>query len=276
MNEPRLPADFAFVKMSGHGNHFILADNRSGLLSERAEFTRFYSRAEILGADGVIFLERSENEDFRMRYLNRDGSEAAMCGNGSRCISHFAQTLGYKDSGVFETPAGPVSYRITKNGVRVGMPKPKFLFMKEIEGKSIYHVNTGVPHVVYNAVNQKEFEAFDAEAGRQLRYHAEFAPEGVNVNIVIMNDGILFVRTYERGIEAETLACGTGAVAAALFAEKEGLGKFPFRIGTRSGAELMLDQDGQRNVFLEGEVKTHYHGRIPREDLSPFLLKIRV
>ncbi|MBV9391966.1 MAG: diaminopimelate epimerase, partial [Verrucomicrobia bacterium] len=213
----------AFTKMSGAGNDFILLDNRHGeLCLEREQIALLCDRHRGVGADGLLIVERPQGAaDFRMRYYNQDGGEAEMCGNGARCFARYAGRLdGSKTSLNFETVAGLIEAKILDSSVQLAMTKPINLELDRtisIDDRkfSIHSVNTGVPHAVIFVEN---LESIDIRSlGSQIRFHRAFAPEGTNANFVqIQENGKLAIRTYERGVEGETLACGTGVVAAAL------------------------------------------------------------
>jgi diaminopimelate decarboxylase len=212
-----------FTKLQGSGNDFIVIDNRSGLIKNRPEFARtICPRKTGIGADGVLLLEKSQVADFKMRIFNPDGSEPQMCGNGARCIARFAhlkRIVGEKCS--FETLSGRIFSQVKKNRVRIRMKDPSISHLNlEINlGDGSYKghfLDTGVPHFVLFV---PEVEKIDLpEMGSRIRYHGKFQPEGTNVDFAEIKDETVRMRTYERGVEAETLSCGTGAVATAIAA----------------------------------------------------------
>jgi diaminopimelate epimerase len=213
-----------FTKMNGAGNDFVMVDNRQGTLELKPELIlRLCDRHRGIGADGLIAAEAplSEGADLRMRYFNADGGEAEMCGNGARCFSRFgARLLGRPDALCFDTLAGIITAELLGEDVRLGMSVPHSLAMGTAlavgeTSLSVHFLNTGVPHAV---VFREDLAGTDVRGlGSGLRYHAHFAPKGTNANFVnVRADGSLAVRTYERGVEDETLACGTGVVASAL------------------------------------------------------------
>ena len=266
-----------FKKMSGAGNDFIVIDNRTGVVPEQGRRERFEAwcqRRVGVGADGVLLVEPPEDQahHFRMRYYNADGGEAESCGNGARCIARFAHLIGaVPDTMSFETLAGPYRAEIGKLDVTVGMSDP-FDLRREIEIEvpdlfedEVDYINTGVPHVVV-MVNELELAPI-IELGAKIRFHSEFSPAGTNVNFVCKrNDGGLDIRTYERGVENETLACGTGAVASALIAHLDGYGVSPVPVHTRGGTILTVHFENRGEMFsniqLQGEARVVYEGSL--------------
>jgi diaminopimelate epimerase len=224
-----------------------------------------------VGADGLILIENSEKVDFKWRFYNSDGSRAEMCGNGARCAARFAYLNGIAgENQSFETDAGIVSAEIIAQRAKVKMPDPGELDTGvTIDLKhgplTVGRVNTGVPHVVIDVNDLEGTDVFNQ--GREIRYHRAFAPAGTNVNFVTRLDkGLIAIRTYERGVEDETLACGTGSIAAALVtSEKKGWAS-PVRVLTRSGIELKIHfsrhPDGYRAVHLEGDARVVYRGEL--------------
>ena len=275
----------SFTKMSGSGNDFILMDGMDGSLSwmDSPWVKGICQRALSVGADGVIILERDDAYDFAWRFFNSDGSIAEMCGNGSRCAARFAYERGIADSTMtFSTLAGPIRAEVFGKRVKVQLSTPRLL--KEevpltVEGQtySLFYANTGVPHVVLEV---EDVEAFPlVEVGRKIRYHEFFSPAGTNVNVVqILDDHTLKVRTYERGVENETLACGTGSVASAMMASmRKGMGS-PLTVHTASGEVLTISWKGDVGtwapIFFEGEVRFIYEGRLSPEALPGIAEKI--
>lgn len=213
-----------FTKMNGAGNDFVMIDNRAGIFSyDAARIARLCDRHRGVGADGLIAAEwpTSEGANLKMRYFNADGGEADMCGNGARCFSRFGGSLlGLKEQITFETLAGTLTADLLGDQVRLAMSQPHSLALNaqlSAAGDSleVQFLNTGVPHAV---VFRADLPGTDVRTlGAALRYHEHFAPKGTNANFVaIESPGKLAVRTYERGVEDETLACGTGVVASAL------------------------------------------------------------
>jgi diaminopimelate epimerase len=266
-----------FMKMSGSGNDFILIDHRKPFMGEdrMKDFVKRVCRRRVsVGADGLIFVERSKKADFKWRFFNADGSEAEMCGNGGRCAARFAylkKIVG--PSLTFETLAGVLSAQVDGRKVKLELTKPYGLKLDEtllIEGKEqvISNLNTGVPHAVLFLEDLEELDI--VRIGRAIRYHPHFSPNGTNANFVrVENVSQLSIRTYERGVEDETLACGTGAVASALISAFKRLVKSPVSIKTKGGEVLVvyfeIEAKDAKGVFLEGDVHIVYEGEMWEE-----------
>ncbi len=267
-----------FWKMSGSGNDFIVIDHRKPLIphADLQDFvTKVCRRGLSVGADGVILIESSTKADYAWRFFNADGGEAESCGNGSRCVARFAYLQGIAAAQhLFETRAGPVCAQILiGGGVRVRLPDPSDLRLNlSVEIDSVkyegHFINTGVPHVVYFV---EDVDAVDVvRLGRATRHHPRFAPAGTNANFV---QGIgrskLKIRTYERGVEDETLACGTGSIAAAIVAQALGKVTPPVLLHTQGGMMLGVDftetQGTFTNIFLEGDARIIYKGEMQEE-----------
>ena len=264
-----------FTKSVATGNDFIIVDNRNMALKgdpaaiAKKVCDRFYG----IGADGLLLVEKSKDADFRMRIFNSDGSEAEMCGNGSRCIALYAHVKKIAPADMtIETMAGILNANVRGNSVKVKLTDPKdiqwnlCLMIHECPYK-VSLANTGVPHVVHFV---EDLEAIEVKnLGPKMRYHEEFSPHGANVDFVKIldkNKNKIAVRTYERGVENETLACGTGAVASAIIsAEAEKLVS-PITVETKSGETLKVyfeSLEGNfKNVYLEGMAKLVYEGEI--------------
>jgi diaminopimelate epimerase len=265
-----------FTKMNGAGNDFVMIDNRSGEVRLSAEeIVRICDRHRGVGADGILLLEPAENRaDFRMRYYNRDGGEAEMCGNGARCFARFAKRVAKAgDDLSFETPAGVIGARMEGAQVRLTMSEPRDLRMnldiwagdKTFRG---HFINSGVPHVVIPVAKLADAEV--QACGESIRRHEMFAPAGANVNFLERRgEREIAIRTYERGVESETLACGTGVVASALvFAVMERLSG-PIGVLVKDGTELKVGfaRDGERftDVTLTGPAEFVFEGTIDVE-----------
>lgn len=265
-----------FYKMSGGGNDFILIDNRSGLIKEDAGrfAARVCRRKFSVGADGLILIEPSDKVDFRWRFYNSDGSKAEMCGNGGRCAARFAYILEIaKENLSFETNAGIIKAEVRGKRVKLALPEPMDL-RRNIEIpvderiRILSFVNTSVPHAVKIVPNVDNFDVVGI--GRKIRYHKEFQPAGTNVDFVqIVDEHNILMRTYERGVEDETLACGTGAVASAIIVSLSGKVKPPVAVKTRGGEILniyfKIDHTGFKDVYLEGDTSVVYNGEIWEE-----------
>ena len=270
-----------FEKMSGTGNDFIIIDNRSlGIpLAEQSDLARKLCRRKFsIGADGLLFIEESTVADFAWNFYNADGSLAEMCGNGSRCAARFAYRHGIAGKKMkFATLAGIIEAEIGEEEavIRVRMTRPHdfrlglSLSVGDAERAAAY-VDTGVPHAVIFVDND---DVPVQTWGRVVRFHELFAPKGANANFVrALPDGRLKVRTYERGVEAETLACGTGAVASALFAALQKGLKSPIEVITSGGEMLtilfdLFDGPEADNVFLQGPTRLVYSGNVTAEAL---------
>ncbi|MDD5680918.1 MAG: diaminopimelate epimerase [Candidatus Omnitrophica bacterium] len=263
-----------FTKLVATGNDFILVDNgRKKVESKVGSLARFAKkicdRRQSVGADGLLVLEGSHKADIAMRIFNPDGSEASMCGNGSRCIAYYAANRDITgDKLSIETKAGILNALVRKNRVRIGMTPPKDLKtgISIPLGTSLMpfnFVNTGVPHAVTIV---KSFDGIDVKStGRYIRHHEAFAPNGANVDFVKI-DGRhrISIRTYERGVEDETLACGTGAVASAIIASELTRVRPPVVVRTFGKDVLRIyfkKENGiYKDVYMEGEVKLVFDG----------------
>jgi diaminopimelate epimerase len=262
-----------FTKMNGAGNDFILIDNRAGDIDlNRSQVARLCDRHRGIGADGILLLETpSDHADFRMRYFNADGGEAEMCGNGARCFARFANKVaGTKGKISFETPAGVISAELTGELVTLQMTEPTDLRLSVpvqvgAEKKIVHFINSGVPHVVVPVAQVGDVDV--SREGSTIRYHEMFSPKGANVNFIEKRGADkIAVRTYERGVEDETLACGTGVVASALvFAVTENV-RGPINVIARGGDELRVGfkKAGTKfeNVTLTGPAEFVFEGTI--------------
>lgn len=267
----------SFYKMSGSGNDFILIDNMDGILSGM-DLKKFASRIcahrYSIGGDGLILIEKSSVADFKCNLYNADGSQAEMSGNGSRCAARFASLLGIaKKKMTFETGAGVIGAEVEGFNVKVGFPPPiglKLNIMVNINGEILdgHFVNSGVPHLVYIVEDLERIDII--KIGRATRYHALFSPAGTNVDFITLGSGnALRIRTYERGVEDETLACGTGSVASAIIASLLKGVTPPVTLKTRSGKDLIVHfkRDGERflDILLEGDAMVIYEGEMWEE-----------
>jgi diaminopimelate epimerase len=258
-----------FFKYQGTGNDFILIDNRSlhwsNVLSAEI-IAKLCDRRFGIGADGLMLLQPSDTFDFEMIYMNADGKESSMCGNGGRCIVAFAQYLGIikNNTTTFKAIDGDHHAVIEANQtVRLGMSS-----VNHIERRGgAYYLNTGSPHYV---VFVDEVDKVDVlQEGRKIRYNDEFAEHGTNVNFVqILNESLLKVRTYERGVEAETFSCGTGVTAAAIAADlKMNCANDSFAIKTLGGDlevsyQNMNHGEFYTNITLAGATQLVFTGEI--------------
>lgn len=285
-----------FTKMTAAGNDFVMIDNRSGIMPRRASDVsslarRLCDRKFGVGADGMILIELSRRADFKMRYLNADGSEVSMCGNGARSVARFARDIGAikKSKGAFETPAGIIRFELKKSSVKIYLPSPRGIrldFPITIENKKgaaggsrlrAHFADTGVPHAVIFVGNIEKTPV--VRLGRAIRYHAAFAPAGTNADFVkVTGSSSISVRTYERGVEDETLACGTGVTASAIISGLRGKVRPPVKCLTRGGKILTVDYKISRadsaasvrassgfavtDVSLEGPAEVVFTGKL--------------
>lgn len=266
----------AFTKAVASGNDFIIIDNKNGELDARSldypEMARDLCRKKLsIGADGLLVLEGAEDADFRMRVINPDGSEVDMCGNGARSSALYASRCGWGDELKIRTGAGILEAIVKGDNVKLKMSEPKDLRLaiKLGVGKNmmiVHHINTGVPHVVHLV---EDLENYDVKKiGRMIREHTMFAPEGTNADFVGEIEGsFAALRTYERGVEDETLACGTGTVASAIMLALLGYVKSPVKMRTRGGDVLTIyfniaGNQKVSDVYLEGDVNIVCEGKV--------------
>jgi diaminopimelate epimerase len=263
----------AFFKMQGSGNDFVVIDNRELQLpvAFMPEWARLVCRKSFgVGADGIIFLEAAEpgsGVDYRWHFYNADGSRAEMCGNGSRCAAKIAVMLGFAPcEHVLGTDAGGIKASVLDNDeVRVRLTPPADLMTGltlDVDGErlTVHFVNTGVPHAVVFVADVAGVDV--KRLGRAIRFHEAFAPKGTNANFVSVKDnGHLMLRTYERGVEDETYACGTGACASVVIAHALGLTGPEADVTTTGGEILGVSlEDGQ--VFMRGGAEITFSGEL--------------
>jgi len=263
-----------FTKMNGAGNDFVMLDNRDGTLSVTGpQIACLCDRHRGVGADGLLMVERTAGKaEFRMRYYNADGREAEMCGNGARCFARFVDKLAPLPDGKvsFETPAGVITATLRDDQVSLGMSEPgPFADGTELDASgeklTVYSIDTGVPHAVVLADNLDDIDL--PKLGAALRHHHHFQPRGTNVNFVRqLGPQDLSIRTYERGVEAETLACGTGVVASALTLAVLTGAESPVRVLVKGGDTLKVDflrsGKGFSHVILTGPADFVFEGEI--------------
>lgn len=270
-----------FNKLQASGNDFILLDTRHPAPGTRlrkenfSEFAKSYCDRKFgIGADGVLVIEKSKKADFKMRIFNADGSEAEMCGNGARCAAlYYANGKGQVKI-KFETLAGIIEAYVIKENVKIKMTDPvdlKLDFPIEVCSRRIRanFINTGVPHTVIFVENLGSIDVNNI--GKSIRYHKFFSPKGTNVNFVEVGDSSIGLRTYERGVEAETLACGTGTVASAIISAvsnrfKKIAGDNPVKVKTKSGYVLKvyfkIKGKTINDVWLDGKTHFVYSGQL--------------
>jgi diaminopimelate epimerase len=271
--------NLSFVKMNGAGNDFVVLENLDGHLKlSPKQIAHLCDRHRGVGADGVLIVESPlrGGVDFRMRYYNSDGGEAEMCGNGARCFAKFSASLASSvepaQSVRFETQAGVIAADLLADGtVQLAMSEPHSFqepAFLTCNGKrcEVFFLNTGVPHTV---VFVDDVEAVDVQQdGAALRYHEHFAPAGTNVNFVQAEaPGKLIVRTYERGVEGETLACGTGVTASALLHHTRTNSPSPVAVKVCGGDTLEVGFVPQArgtftDVMLRGPAEITFRGEI--------------
>lgn len=261
----------SFVKMHGAGNDFILVDDRDGSfpVDDYMRLAAMATRRSGVGCEGVILVQKSDRADFKMRFFNPDASEADLCGNGARCVAAFARSIGAAKSDVmrFETAAGDVEAEIIdKSLVKIAMPAPK-----DFDDDFVV---AGVPHCIVPVENLAKADV-EGE-GRRIRLSQRFAPEGTNVDFVVYRKpNRVAIRTYERGVEAETGACGTGSVASAVIGVKDYGLEFPVQVKTAKGYELVVDGtfDGETfaGITLTGPVKYVFEGSLDWDELDPVM-----
>ncbi|MBN1872549.1 MAG: diaminopimelate epimerase, partial [Candidatus Omnitrophica bacterium] len=258
------------------GNDFIVIDDCDGRLKrdvrDLSKLTRYLCmRKRSIGSDGLLLIERSDIADIKMRVFNPDGGEVSMCGNGSRCVAYFAVIKGLAPKQLtIETRAGKLNATVVDRAAKIAMTPPRGLrinFYLKVKGKAmrVSFVDTGVPHVV---CIEDDIESIDVQGlGREIRRHKIFAPDGTNVNFAQVKDkNTILIRTYERGVEDETLACGTGATASAIVSSALGYVDSPVKVKTHGGDALYIyfaKTGGEyKDVFLEGEVELSYEGSV--------------
>jgi diaminopimelate epimerase len=267
-----------FSKLNGCGNDFVIIDNRKDILKDLSisDFARKVCKRRVsIGADGLILIENSEIADFKMRYFNADGSEGEMCGNGARCVSKFVNMIGAAGKHMkFETISGIYRSEITGDKVKVDFPPVQRNDIKLNLSHSFLGQETeyhyclvGVPHVVIlrDDLDEMPYEEL-VTLGRTIRNARLLFPQGTNVNFVELLDEAKFkIRTYERGVEDETWACGTGSTAAAIVLGLLGKVKAPVDVYTRGGVlniDYKIERDKIDEIKMTGEVKTVIEGEI--------------
>jgi diaminopimelate epimerase len=268
-----------FTKLHGNGNDFILIDEYKEKIiadNKKAAFAlKYCDRRFGIGSDGVLYLGKSEKADIRMQIYNSDGTEAEMCGNGVRCLVKYALDEGYiKEKASVETLAGILSINSwieDKTWITVNMGKPQFERAKipaigagefvnvAMHGYKVSTVNTGVPHAVIFVDSLEDSRLM--HIAPKIRYDPIF-PKGTNVNFVMLNSGDeITIRTYERGVEGETLSCGTGSVACALLAHRLGMTTNAVKVNTKGGLlRITIAQDA---VYMEGTAERVFEGNVP-------------
>jgi diaminopimelate epimerase len=269
-----------FVKVEGAGNDFVLIDNR-----ECKYRLPFHNVAKILcdrhrgiGADGILLIEKSKRADIKVRYLNSDGSEGAMCGNGGRCVANYALNKQNRKKISIEMLGHIYKAEYFGENIRLYMMNPskpviniKFPIEKKVVVGSF--IDTGAPHLVVFIQDLphgfgKKLESIDVKTlGRHLRNEKLFLPNGTNVNFIeARKNRNIYIRTYEKGVEDETLACGTGSIAAAIISALKYKWNPPIKVCPQSKSELIINfqKAGDRitDVFIEGKAKIVFYGKL--------------
>ncbi|HEU5049102.1 MAG TPA: diaminopimelate epimerase [Gemmatimonadales bacterium] len=274
-----------FHKMTGSGNDFVFLDGREQREGEwpSARIAQACDRRHGIGGDGLVFLTPESAGVVRMAYFNADGGRAAMCGNAALCSTRLAARLRMADpagmrlatdAGVFETRCTGPGHMAEIHLGDVARPRPVPGIALIGGERSVALATVGVPHLV---ILVDDIEAVDiAGRGRALRFHPALGAPGANANFVArpsVPDGPWLIRTYERGVEGETLACGTGTVAAAIALAEAGVGELPMRFVSRGGAPLavsaVLNESGATNVWLCGEGRLVFTGELLENETSP-------
>lgn len=270
-----------FTKMSGAGNDFVVVDNRSGIIRNPNQFAIAVCNRRLgIGADGLLLVERSSKADFLMQYYNADGSSAGMCGNGGRCIAKFAFDTGIVSKNHFAFEAFDYIYDVIRHAPTIFELRMKVPFNQKlnqslnVNGKILRanYLNTGTDHSVIFLDENPELGQLQTtdiiNIGRTVRYHDIYKPVGTNVNFVSkIGDKRLEIRTYERGVEDETLACGTGSVASALLSAQKYTWESPVEVKVKSGETLTIGfiREGSGNfkdVTLKGPAENVFEGRV--------------
>ena len=270
-----------FTKMSGAGNDFVFIDKKQNdWVQVNTDFIRkICDRRNGIGADGLITIEDSATHNFIMNYYNADGSTGSLCANGARCAILFASESGRLNSNKAEFISNDIAYKgevISNSEIKFYLNPPKkikFNFKIKAGGKLVnaHFADTGSPHVVID-INESEgfLTSLDSipveKLGREIRYLLEFSPGGTNVNFILVKDEAIHIRTYERGVESETFACGTGSVAAAIICFVTKKLSVPVKIIPKSNEKLLVNFDVEnskvRNLSLTGPAKVIFTGEM--------------
>lgn len=255
--------EYLFNKYQGTGNDFIIIDNRNKALQPGNIdlINKLCNRRFGIGADGLILISDHKEYDFEMKYFNSDGKEGTMCGNGGRCAVNFARSIGLaQNSTKFIATDGVHEAKVSDNIVNLKMSDVTEI--KLIKGN--YFMNTGSPHYIVFVKNVAETDVF--QTGKKIRWFDDFAPGGTNVNFVEVTEKGIFVRTFERGVEDETLSCGTGSTASAIASVLTGhLDTDHVDVKTMGGdlsVSFKIDGDLVKDVWLKGPAEFVYSGTI--------------
>lgn len=272
-----------FAKISGAGNDFVVIDHRADWIADPAALARTVcTRRLSVGADGLILLEDSETETFRMRYFNADGSQADFCANGTRCIARYAYHLGIADAEMtIETGAGKIEASVIGAEVELSLSPPKdWRPERDLDTDAAGPVKgsfliVGVPHYVLWSDSETFWTQPIDAIGSEIRRHPELGSEGANVNFVRIDRGdAISVRTWERGVEGETMACGSGVTASVAAAALNGKVRSPVEVTTRSGIVLTVsfEVEGERigAMKLRGDARIVFESAFSPETLTGF------
>ncbi|UCH66637.1 MAG: diaminopimelate epimerase [Ignavibacterium sp.] len=275
--------EVSFIKISGAGNDFIIIDKTQNpeFVLKNDVISQLCHRRNGIGADGIITISNADGYDFGMEYYNADGSTGTLCGNGARCAIKYAHTSNRTNGDTVHFLSNESEYSgelLTDGKIKFNLKPPKKLDKNrtvQFEGNEIQasFIHTGSPHIVIDISDlpdedmRMSLDNVDViTIGRKIRNEPEFAPSGTNVNFITMADDKIYIRTYERGVEDETLACGTGSVAAAIIAHKKFDLMPPVLLITKCGDELVVNFDMLasefKNVSLTGPVEEIYKGKI--------------
>ncbi len=269
-----------FAKMAGGGNDFVMIDDRRGVVADAPALTRrICTRALSVGADGLILVQESSRATFHIRYYNADGSLGEFCGNGTRCAARFAFLDGIAGPQMtIETDAGIVTAEVAGERVTISLPPPRdFRSLKLRVGHTAIDGNAivvGVPHYV-TFVDGDLWDQDIVPLGRAIRTHPALQPDGANANFVVVRDmSSIEVRTYERGVEAETLSCGSGVVASVAVATLLGKVRPPVSVLTRSGITLQVAMRSEGGALhdarLTGDARLIFRAALTRETIEGF------
>ena len=271
-----------FLKYNSSGNDFIIIDNREKMfISEVEHIRKVCDRNFGIGADGLILLELSSQTDYFMNYFNSDGRPSSFCGNGSMCCGHFAETIGIlkkknnQSKGVFSTREGNFSVHVHDKKVSISMPdvlKNDNIKLINMNNEVSMIINTGSPHALVFKSNLDNIDV--NKEGAKIRYSDTFKQDGINVTFLEDSEDIICIRTYERGVERETLSCGTAVVAAALSQFNLSTNSsISIKIKTRGGiftVQFKFEQENQifSNIILSNEVDMVFEGNYPNSQLD--------
>lgn len=260
---------FTFFKYEGAGNDFVILDNRDLKIDlNQKAIERLCDRRFGIGADGLILLEKDKQSDFKMVYFNSDGKPSSFCGNGGRCIAHFAfHVLKIVGREMNFSAFDGIHHASILNNEEISLSMQP---VKEISFfETFTQLDTGSPHYVKSVKNLKDYPVF--KEGRKVRNSPPFSEKGINVNFVETKDGENYLRTYERGVEAETFACGTGITATAIALAGKAVGHFSVALIAKAGHHFRVDFDKKTassagNIILTGPVNCVFVGEMGIED----------